>query len=234
MYSPAYPHDEIETLYPDVYLLHGSIKMGPGMRMNRNMIILKNSNELTLINPVRMSDDGLSKLDRLGEVKRVIRLGDFHGLDDPFYVNRYTCEFWAQAGQETYKSPLPTHQISNITDGPIPDSEFFIFESALYPEAALFLTGHKLLITTDSVQFYGDWSYFSWFTKVAFKLLGFKIGINIGPPWLKRVTPKQGTLKHDFVRLLNLDFTSIIGAHGQQLKTVAKKSLRDEVNKIFK
>ena len=56
---------------------------------------------------------------------------------------------------------------------------------------------------------------------MAFKLLGFKIGINIGPPWLKRVTPKQGTLKHDFVRLLNLDFTSIIGAHGQQLKTVA-------------
>ena len=234
MYPPAYPHDEIEHLYPNVYMLHGSIRMGPGMRMNRNMIILKNNNELTLINPVRMSDDGLSTLDRLGEVKRVFRLGDFHGLDDAFYTDRYACEFWTQAGQETYKLPQPTHQISSCTGSPFPNSEFFIFESALYPEAALLLMDHKLLITTDSVQFYGDWSYFSWFTKVAFKLLGFKIGINIGPPWLKRVTPKQGTLKHDFVRLLNLDFTSIVGAHGQQLKTVAKKALRDEVNKIFK
>lgn len=63
------------------------------MRMNRNMLILKNSNELTLVNPVRMSDDDLSKLDRLGELKRVFRLGDFHGLDDPFYIDRYACEF---------------------------------------------------------------------------------------------------------------------------------------------
>ena len=68
MFPQAYPHDDIQCLYPDVYFLHGSIKMGPGMRMNRNMIILKNGNELTLINPVRMNDHGLSQLDELGEV----------------------------------------------------------------------------------------------------------------------------------------------------------------------
>ena len=50
MYPPAYPHDPIKTLYPGVYLLHGSIKMGPGMRMNRNMIILQSGSEITLGN----------------------------------------------------------------------------------------------------------------------------------------------------------------------------------------
>ena len=59
MHPPAYPHEQIENLYPGVYLLHGSIKVGPGMRMNRNMIILQNWPELTLINPVRMSEEGL-------------------------------------------------------------------------------------------------------------------------------------------------------------------------------
>ncbi len=141
------------------------------MRMNRNMIILKNDNELTLINPVRMNDTGLSGLEKPGNVKYILRLGDFHGLDDAFYLNRYKCEFWAQEGQDTYKTPKPAKQISAITKSSYPDSEFFIFESAKYPEAALLLKKHKLLITTDSVQYHADWSYFTWFTKFVFKLL---------------------------------------------------------------
>ena len=234
MFPPESPHDEIECLYPDVYLLHGSVKMGPGMRMNRNMIILRNGNDLVLVNPVRMNEDGLASLDRLGVVKHILRLGDFHGLDDAFYIDRYSCDFWAQSGQETYKIPDPTMQISTNCESPIPNSEFFTFESALYPEAALLLKDHKLLITTDSVQYHSDWSYFSWFTRHAFKLLGFKIGINIGPPWLKRVTPKGCSLKVDFEKMLALDFDSLIAAHGLQLKSGAKEALSSEFNKVFR
>ena len=233
MYPPAYPHDELQLLYPDVYLLHGSIKMGPGMRMNRNMIILKDGEALTLVNPVRMSESGLASLDCLGTVKHIIRLGDFHGLDDAFYCDRYQCEFWAQAGQDTYKTPVPTNLIAANTESPFPNSVFFIFEQAKYPEAALFVKEHRLLITTDSVQYHDDWSYFTWFTKTAFKLLGFKMGLNIGPPWLKRVMPKGGSLKGDFERLLTLDFNAIIAAHGLPLKSDAKKALSAELSNIF-
>ena len=233
MYPPAYPHDQIEVLYPGVYLLHGSIRMGPGMRMNRNMVILQNGTDLTLINPVRMSEDGLAALERLGDVKYILRLGDFHGLDDAFYLDRYKCEFWAQDGQATYKSPQPVRLIAATTESPFPNSEFFIFESATYPEAALLLKEYGLLITTDSVQYHSDWSYFTWFTKFAFKLLGFRKGINIGPPWLKRVTPKGGSLDSDFKRLLNLDFDSMIAAHGLALKSGAKEALQAEVARVF-
>ena len=92
-YPKAYPYDDIVKLYSGVYLLHGSIKMGPGMRMNRNMIILEEAGQVTLINPVRMNDDGLAELEKLGQVTRIMRLGDFHGLDDTFYLERYQCEF---------------------------------------------------------------------------------------------------------------------------------------------
>lgn len=233
MYPPAYPHDQIEILYPGVYLLHGSIRMGPGMRMNRNMVILQNGTDLTLINPVRMNEDGLAALERLGDVKYILRLGDFHGLDDVFYLDRYQCEFWAQDGQATYELPQPVRLITAATDSPYPNSEFFIFELATYPEAALLLKEYGLLITTDSVQYHSDWSYFSWFTKFAFKLLGFRTGINIGPPWLKRVTPKGGSLDSDFKRLLTLDFDSIIAAHGLALKSGAKEALQAEVARVF-
>lgn len=234
MYPPAYPHDELKALYADVYLLHGSIKMGPGMRMNRNMVVIKNGSDLVLINPVRMNGRSLARLDELGDVKHILRLGDFHGLDDAFYLDRYKCEFWAQAGQNTYKSPKASTIISTAVKSPLPNSKFFIFESAKFPEAALLLKEHKLLITTDSVQYHADWSYFSGLTKLVFKLLGFKIGINIGPPWLKRVTPKGSSLKQDFEKLLSLDFDSIIAAHGLLLESGARELLNQEVHRVFK
>ena len=233
MYAPAYPHDDLIQLYEGVYLLHGSIKMGPGMRMNRNMLILKNELELVLVNPVRANEHVLKKIEKLGDVKRIFRLGDFHGLDDAFYLDRYKCEFWAQLGQETYKTPEPTNLISSDADCPLPNAVFYQFETALYPEAALLLKDHKLLITTDSVQYHEDWSYFSWFTKFAFKMLGFKIGINIGPPWLKRVTPKGESLKEDFEKLLGMEFSSLIAAHGKLLKSGAKEMLKSEVKETF-
>lgn len=231
MPAPAFPHDPIKKLYPNIYLLHGSIKMGPGMRMSRNMLIIKDGNDLTLINPVRMKEQGLKELESLGNILRIMRLGDFHGLDDQFYLDRYQCEFWAQAGQETYKHPKPTHTISYQTNSPISNSEFFIFKTALYPEAALLIKNHKLLITTDSIQYYDDWSYFSPLTKFAFKLLRFKKGLNIGPPWAKRATPKGQCLKEDFEELLKLDFESLIAAHGSLLTSNVKDLLKEEINR---
>ena len=130
MYPPVYPHGQIEKLYQGVFLLHGSIKMGPAIEMNRNMVILQSGSDLTLINPVQMTEEGLASLDALGEVKNVLRLGDFHGLDDTFYLDRYKCTFWAQSGQETYKEPRPTTEINSDTVSPFPNSEFFIFETA--------------------------------------------------------------------------------------------------------
>jgi hypothetical protein len=233
MYPPAYPHDQIQNLYPGVFLLHGSIKMGPGMRMNRNMVILQSGSEITLINPVRMNEEGLAALDILGKVSKIIRLGDFHGLDDEFYLKRYKCEFWSQQDQETYKSPIPTKTITASTAGPINNSQFFIFESAIFPEAALLIKEHKLLITTDSIQYHSDWSYFSRFTKFVFKLLGFKNGLNIGGPWLKRVTPKGKSLKNDFEAILALDFDAVIAAHGALIEHGAKELLKAEMSSVF-
>lgn len=232
--APAYPHDPIEELYPDVFWVQGSIRMGPGMTMNRNMLILRSGAELILINPVRLSDEGLAALDALGIVQHVLRLGDFHGLDDAFYIERYQCHFWAQAGQSSYPEPKPTHIIDTESVTPVEGAEFFIFESARFPEAALVIKKHGLLITTDSVQYHSDWRYFSRFTKFVFKLLGFKLGLNIGPPWLKRVTPKGGSLKGDFERLLQQDFDVLVAAHGSPLKQGAKNALRAELETVFK
>lgn len=233
MFAPAYPHDPIQEIYPNIFLIHGSIKMGPGLWLNRNMLILKQDTELTLVNPVRLSLEGFKELDQLGDVTNIIRLGDFHGLDDPFYLDRYDAKFWCQEGQGTYPEPKPDIVIDSDTASPIAESQFFLFETALFPEAALFFPQHKLLITTDAIQYYSDWSYTSFLTKIAFKLMGFKLGMNIGGPWIKRVTPKGKTMVSDFESLLQLDFDAVIAAHGTLIKENAKSLVQIEMQNRF-
>lgn len=58
-YAPIYPHDPLIEIFENIYLLRGSIKLGFGFSMNRNMIILKQDSELTLINAVRISEPEL-------------------------------------------------------------------------------------------------------------------------------------------------------------------------------
>jgi hypothetical protein len=62
------------------------------------MTIVRDGGRLTLINTVRLNDAGLAELEKLGTVTNVVRIGDMHGVDDPFYVDRYGAKFWAMPG----------------------------------------------------------------------------------------------------------------------------------------
>ena len=229
-YAPIYPHDPIVEIFENIYLLRGSIQLGFGLSMNRNMIIIKQNNELTLINAVRMSGKELEKLEGLGKIKHVIRLGDFHGLDDQFYIDHYQVTFWSQSHHVNYPDLFPTKTIQSDSIPPIKNAEFFIFEQATCPEAILYIEDKKLLITTDSIQYWSDWKYFSFLSKIIIYLMGFRLGLFIGGPWLKRVTPKSASLKNDFDRLLQLDFQHLVAAHG----TILIKSAKEELIKVVK
>ncbi len=234
MYPPAFPHDPIVSIFDNIFLVRGSIRVGPGMRMSRNMVIVRDGEVLTLINPVRLSEAELLKLERLGWVHHVMRLGDFHGLDDRFYIDRYNAEFWCQPGQTTYRIPAPDHLIDADVLPPFPEAEFFVFSAAQYPEAALLLKNQKLLVTTDSIQYWPDWLYTSLFTRLVLRLMGFRRTLLIGGPWLKRVTPKGASLLPDFERLLALDFDHLVAAHGGLLREQAKPLLMDVLARTFR
>lgn len=233
-YTAATAQDSIVEIFPDVYLLRGSIRIASMMQMNRNMLIVKQGQDLILINAVRLNDQGLKQLEQLGSVKHVIRLGDFHGLDDQFYLDQYQPEFWSQAGHATYPNLIPQHVIDKNTVSPIKDSQFFIYASAKYPEAALLLQDHQLLITTDSVQYWDDWKYMSFLSKIILYVMGFRLGLFIGGPWIKKVSTQKNSLKVDFEQLLKLDFIHLIAAHGNVLKNTAKTELNKVVSSTFK
>lgn len=233
-YPAALPHEPLEEIFPDIFLVHGSARVGPGMRLNRNMVIVRNERDLSLINPVRLSAPAETHLAKLGNVKHVIRIGYYHGLDDRYYVDRYGAEFWSQPGSHRYHEPRPMRLLSDATPLPIPNAELFLFKTTSFPESAILLKNHGgVLVTCDSLQYWTDWSYCSFAAKMVIRFFGFSLRMLIGTFWLKAMTPKGLSVRADFERLLKLEFKHLVGAHGRVCREQAPGQVAVEVGRVF-
>ena len=63
--------------------------------------------------------------------------------------------------------------------------------------------------------------------------IGFPKETIIGPFWLKLQTPEGGSLKPDLARLLDLEFDSLLSAHGTYLAEGAKAAVQAAFDKTF-
>ncbi len=231
-YRPPAPHDRLEHVLPNVYFMRGSIRMGPGVRINRCMTVLVRDGELTLVNPVRLSDEGEAELRRLGTVRHVVRLGHHHEVDDWYYVEVLGATYWTLAserdGPKTRRETLSDH------NAPLSGLRVFEFEHTKTPEAALLVEEPGLLITCDSVQHYAGFRRISLLARLMMPFLGFRRGTQVGPQWAKAETRKDGpSLQGDFRRLLELPFDSVVGAHGDPRLGGAKAALKEFVDWKF-
>ena len=229
-----YPHGDLEKIGTDAFMVRGSIKINPLMRISRNMGIIREENELTLINPIRLNKKTEEKLKDMGEVKNIIRLGAFHGVDDPYYVNNFKAQFWSQPGGTTYNEPILDIEIGMGGLTPVHNSEFFHFQGTNQPECALLLKRDGgILFTCDAIQHYGDYSYNNWLARILMPRIGFPKRTIIGPIWLRLMTPEGGSLESEFQRLLQLEFNSLLSAHGAFLNQGAGGAVINAVSAAF-
>ena len=233
-YPAVCPHDPIEQIADDIFMARGSVKLNPVLRISRNMAIVRHDGELTLINPLRMNDAELSRLDALGTVKHVVRMGAFHGQDDPFYMDRYQPRFWSQAGGTTHTEPAIDEEIDDRTTLPFPDGKVRCFRGTKQPEAVILIArGKGLLLTTDGIQHYGDYTNNNLPARLMMPYIGFPRTTIIGPFWMKLMTPDGGSLKAEFDEILELDFDSLLSAHGTFLATGAHDGVRKAVASAY-
>ena len=234
-YPAAQRHDPIEELFEDVFWVHGSMRMGPGMRINRNMMVLRDGGDLTLISPVRLSPEGEAALDALGKVKHVMRIGPGHSFDDGYYVERYGAEFWRNDRVGKGTEPKPTRALDGGAKLPVRDAELFVFEETKVPEFAILVKrGGGVLITCDALQNWVDWRHCTLLARLAMPIVGIRLGTGVGPIWKKIMTREGGSLRADFERLLELDFDHLIAAHGALCRGGAKARVRAAVDRAFK
>ena len=233
-YPPPAPHGAIEVITPRLHIVRGSMRMNPIVRISRNMAVLRDDDGLTLVNPIRLDEDGERALEALGPVKRLVRLGAMHGVDDPYCKQRFNAEFWSQPGGTTYPEPAIDRPLGDDTAQPLPDTELFCFKGTREPEAALLVRGTpNVLLTCDAIQHYDDYSYCNLVARMAMPFIGFPKTTVVGPIWLKRMTPPGASLHGEFQRLLRVEFDALVGAHGTFLGSGAHGAVRRAVERAF-
>ena len=233
-FAPVYPHDPIEQVADDIFMARGSLKLNPVIRISRNMAIVRQNGELTLVNPIRLNDVELQRLEALGAVKHLFRLGAFHGVDDPFYMARYRPAFWCQAGGTAYPQPPIDQVLTEDAELPFDNAALFCFRNTNQPECILRLAaGRGLLLTCDAIQHYGDYSNNNLPARLVMPFIGFRKTTLIGPIWLKLMTPQGANLRDEFARLLDWEFDRLLSAHGTLLASAARGAVRQAVARAF-
>jgi hypothetical protein len=233
-HPPATAHDPIEEIQADVFMVRGSVKMNPLLTITRNMAIVRHQGELTLVDPIRLDAEEEARLRELGTVRRILRLGPLHGLDDAYYADTFGAEVWAPGPSETYPEPPLARQVGAGTELPFPDAELFCFEGVTRPEAALLIRRDGgLLVTCDAIQNYGDYRFNNWLARTLMPFIGFPKTTLVGPVWLKLFTPEGGSLESEFRRLLELPFDRLLSAHGSLLESGARDAVRQAVDRAF-
>ena len=238
VYPEAQPHDPPVQIADDLFVVYGSMKMQPLVRITRNMTIVRSNDELTLISPVRMDEAGLEALDALGRVRHVIRLGPMHGLDDPFYLDRYDADFWSFEDGETYPTRPGTKPLTEGMDLPFPNARLFVFNHLKQTEGAILLERDPgILLTVDAVQTYSTpphMPHTSVLANLLLPLLGFPRKTIIGPVWIKLLAESKEAIQPEFERLLELPFDRMIAAHGTYLASGAHEEVSAAFRKMFK
>ena len=226
----ALPHADLEEIAPGVHWVQGSAVMGPGIRISRNMTVVVHEGIVTVINAVRLDDAGERRLAELGKVEHVVKIGWVHGMDDPYYLERYGAAYWTLPNGARDQDPKATETLA-ADHLPFPDGELFAFQQTKKPEAALLVKrAGGTLVTCDSAQNWPDTRGCSFPAKIVTHLMGFtKRPAQIGPMWRKGMTPQGGSLKSDFERMARLDFDQLIGAHGSPLRSGARQALEATV-----
>lgn len=234
-YPDVTVHGDIQSLFDDVFFVQGSVMMAPSFRISRNMIIVREGHDLTLISGVRLNEDGLKALDKLGQVKHVIRLGAYHlgaqnGLDDAFYLDRYNAHHWLMEDMTSIVDIAKQKVLKDNAELPFRGAIFISYPSSNLPEGLILLERDKgILISADSLQNWLADEYFSDNALAMMQKMGFIRPANIGPEWLRHCEPN----KADFDRVMRFDFNHLIPSHGQPIIDTAKDSFSQTINELF-
>ncbi len=233
-FPPALQHGSIDEVFPGVFFVSGAMEtvlMDIDWKFSRNMAVVRDGDRLIIVNSVRLSDEGLAELDKLGKVTDVVRLGSLHGRDDPFYVDRYKAEYWVMPGMVHDTGLKATQTLT--PDGPLPisDASLFEFKTTKIAEGILRIDrADGVLIACDALQ---NWlapdEFFSDASRELMTKMGFFTPANLGPVWVQRAEPGAD----DFARLKELSFKHALCGHGDPLRDSAYEDYSATFNRVF-
>lgn len=252
-FPAAKKHGQLKEVFPNIFMVTGSVslkgphlKYGPlTMTFSRNMYVIREGEKLTIVNSVRLNEAGLAELDALGKVKHIIRIAGYHGMDDPFYKDRYgrlngATLYSVDAAYTQSFAPDPSEDeiylkadviLNTNTELPISGANYLEISSSNPKEAILLLDRDGgIAITGDSLQ---NWEqadeFFNFIGKFAMGRMGFIRACNIGPGWLKFAQPDLNEL----FGLMDHNFDNVLPSHGAPVLGGASEKYAQRIKKLL-
>jgi hypothetical protein len=211
------------------------------LSFSRNMTVIRSGTSLTLVGSLRLNEDGLAALDRLGKVEHVIRVAAYHGMDDAFYRDRYGARVWAMEGSfysrgfEPGATPdraymQPDEWMAEGRDLPVEGARLHALPTQTQTEGLLLLEREGgIVVSGDCLQ---NWQradeFFSWPARLVMGAMGFVKPYNIGPGWLKGAKPDTRAIR----AILDLSFEHVLPVHGAEVIGGAREKYRPVIEAV--
>jgi len=219
-YFPLLPHGRMKQILPNIYTVTGTMRLFGIFQYSRCMTIIKNGNELSLLNPVRVDESLLSEIENLGEIKYLIKLGQLHSVDLPFYMDRFSPKLWANREDPNVSAYNPEGYFDDNEDLTFLDAKVKVIEASKVKEAVLVSRDEGgCLHSCDAFVNMGTDPNHNWLTAKLSKFL--PTPTYIGPNWIKVAKPPKTSIE----AALQYDFENFIPAHGEPLLGGAKQTL---------
>ena len=225
----------LEQVFDDIWWAWGTTRFLPGLVFPRNMVVVREGGELVVIHPVLMPDAQQKRIEALGPIRHIVRLGAFHGMDDGLYVKRYAPTVWAPPGVDHSDGVKTDRELVPGGALPLAGATLHEFATSRTPEVVIHLERHGgVLLTCDSVQNWETTTGCSRLGALFARAFGFRGRACLGPGWRRQSEPKDGAgFAPTFEQLLDLDFRHCIGGHGAPMKETARDDLRKQVKRIY-
>lgn len=229
----ALPHGDISEPFKDIFFVTGTREwqfMDLDWQFSRNMTVVREDDRLILFNAVRLSEDGLRDLQKLGRISAVVQVGGLHGADDAFYRDTFGASYWALPGAGQAGVPVDRRLVPG-KELPVGNAGLFVFETTKVPECIFRLDREGgILIACDALQNYlaAD-AFFSAQSAQAMTDMGFFTPANVGPVWMQAAEPGA----EDFRRLAGLSFRHVFCGHGAPVLDSAQAAYAATFKRLF-
>lgn len=203
--------------------------MGPAVVIGRTMTILSSGDGLVVLNAVRLNEAGQADLDRLGKVRHLVKLSDSHGVDEPYYQDRYRPDVWSLRGARLGGLTLAR---TFDGEGPVPGGAVIDYAgTAGWREAAYFVPlGGGTLITCDAIQNCADKDRASFLGGVTIGLMGFTGGVIVPSMWRKFQKVRGPKVRETLAPLVERPFGNLVTGHGPPLAGGADALVRSAID----
>jgi hypothetical protein len=189
------------------------------------MTVIDGGQGLVVLNAVRLDEASQAELDELGEIRHLVKLSDSHGIDEPFYADRYKPTLWS----------LPDADLGDLTpgeslsgEGPVKGGVVVDYgQTAGWRESAYWVpSGGGTLVTCDAIQNCADMEFASFGGRIITSVMGFKGGVIVPPMWRRFQKLSGPAVKDTLSRLTQLSFQNLVTGHGPPVIGGADVQLR--------